>query len=502
MCARPVRRSQAIAPFGVGAIVDFPGPVSLVHAGLDVWPFNEQNPDHREFKIVDELRLAKRLGVKYFVQPPDYRRPPGRGQSSQQINLSLRLPFLRFPRWHFCPRCGLMKEAALHDRSGPNCVGPIATGKSKGSMHKQRRMIQVRFVAACSQGHMRDFPWWDWVFKGSAPDTSGLRLRLHSSGSASLAGVTVVCERDIAAIDVVAKRPLTGVFGSSEDGSQNALSQVGVVCKGENPVIGLNPAPSDHTACGELLNVLIRGSSNLYFPQTVSSIYIPPIREDVDENILEVLEDQSVWVALTMLAAVNDDKLDENSVSVVLKKYYPHLDLDIEVVTRLANQKLTDDSEAADADSAGDGTEEAYRKREYVVLRRRVQTGYPKTDLVVEPQTVGDYEEFLGEWLGRISLVPKLRETRAFVGFSRVRPQEPRTHSEMFELISREPKDWIPAVVVRGEGLFLELDSGRLSNWHEVHHEFIDQRVKRVNSISRISGKNVDMAARVSMPTS
>ena len=144
MCARPVRRSQAVAPFGVGSIVDFPGPVSLMHAGLDVWPFDEHNPDHREFKVEDEERLARRLGVSYFVEPPDFRRP-SKGQASQQVNLNLRLPFLRFPRWHFCPRCGLMKEAALHDRGGPTCLGPIATGKLQGQMHKQRRMIQVRF---------------------------------------------------------------------------------------------------------------------------------------------------------------------------------------------------------------------------------------------------------------------------------------------------------------------------------------------------------------------
>lgn len=61
--SRPVRRSQAVAPFGIGALVDFPGPVSLIHAGLDAWPFDEKNPDHREFRVDDEPRLARRLGV-------------------------------------------------------------------------------------------------------------------------------------------------------------------------------------------------------------------------------------------------------------------------------------------------------------------------------------------------------------------------------------------------------------------------------------------------------
>lgn len=66
--SRPVRRSQAVSPFGVGALVDFPGPVSLIHAGMDAWPFDEKNPDHREFRVDDEPRLARRLGVDFFVQ--------------------------------------------------------------------------------------------------------------------------------------------------------------------------------------------------------------------------------------------------------------------------------------------------------------------------------------------------------------------------------------------------------------------------------------------------
>ena len=37
---KPVRRTQAIAPFGPGAIVDFTGPMSLMHAGLNVYPFD------------------------------------------------------------------------------------------------------------------------------------------------------------------------------------------------------------------------------------------------------------------------------------------------------------------------------------------------------------------------------------------------------------------------------------------------------------------------------
>ena len=69
---KPIRRTQAISPFGIGAMVDFPGPVSMIHCGLDAWPFEESNTEHREFRIEDEERLASRLNVNYFVLPPDW----------------------------------------------------------------------------------------------------------------------------------------------------------------------------------------------------------------------------------------------------------------------------------------------------------------------------------------------------------------------------------------------------------------------------------------------
>lgn len=115
--SRPVRRSQAVSPFGVGALVDFPGPVSLIHAGLDAWPFDEKNPDHREFRVDDEPRLARRLGVDFFVQPPDFRQVE-RGGTGDAVNLGLKLPFLRFPLWHSCPRCGRMFEGKYPPLSG------------------------------------------------------------------------------------------------------------------------------------------------------------------------------------------------------------------------------------------------------------------------------------------------------------------------------------------------------------------------------------------------
>jgi hypothetical protein len=58
MQERPIRRDQLISPWGVGAMVNFPGDESLMVAGLDAWEEVYTSASApAEFKI-DEERLA------------------------------------------------------------------------------------------------------------------------------------------------------------------------------------------------------------------------------------------------------------------------------------------------------------------------------------------------------------------------------------------------------------------------------------------------------------
>jgi hypothetical protein len=59
-------------------------------------------------------------------------------------------------------------------------------------------------------------------------------------------------------------------------------------------------------------------------------------------------------------------------------------------------------------------------------------------------------------------LVTRLREVRALQGFSRILP--PAGGDTLAPLFTSDPR-WRPAIEVRGEGLFLVLDEGRLDAW-------------------------------------
>lgn len=536
---RPIRRSQAVSPFGIGALVDFPGPVSLVHAGLDAWPFDDRNPEHREFKVEDEPRLARRLGVDFFVQPPDFRQAEF-GGAGDAINLNLKLPFLRFPLWHSCPRCGRMFESRYHDRQAPTCEGPIGSGADKGKSHKLRRTVQVRFVSVCREGHMRDFPWVEWLGL-ERTNSGGLRgdrwLRLLSTGSASIAGVVVVAEqRTGAGVQEIARRSLAAAF--SGDSS--------LKCDGQNPALGLGDGGSEAQAtCGQPLQSVLRGASNLYFADVRSAIYVPEFQDaSLPQAVLDLLDDHRFKKVLLATALSSDSGLvSKRSAKAVLGQEYPELEVDPQVLADAANrhvlheiltqdrllaQLLVQRAKAAsdrqltsamiaeaiaesekdwaiepallvdqmndwvksrdDVDAGGSSTdvvmnasEGAFRAEEYAAFLRDGQEGAPKINLLVRSLPLESYEPPVRDKFSRIAMLDKLRETRAFVGFSRLYATPATDLAKRWELISRTRKNWLPASVVRGEGIFLVFDQDKLDRWEEEHGDFHRKRLAAVN---------------------
>ena len=103
--------------------------------------------------------------LRDFRLPPDFR-DPGPGVT----NPSLKIPFVRFPRWHYCTSCGHMEKVSIYHSQKPTCSGfPFDSGKVMFRQYlkgKDRELIPVRFIAICPQGHIEDFPFKEWVHNG------------------------------------------------------------------------------------------------------------------------------------------------------------------------------------------------------------------------------------------------------------------------------------------------------------------------------------------------
>lgn len=481
---RPVRRSQLISPFGIGAMVNFPGGESLVPVVIDQWP-DAMNPCPGDsgWKIRDE-RLEARLEVTHFRYPPDFREG-GAGVlfGNRQV------PCVRFPRWHYCHLCGGMEYVSLHEGKAPRCKGRPMKDRSCEALPEKRRprLIPVRFVAVCENGHIEDFPFMEWChWDGTAirPITHQCRLRLRAGVSAaSLAGIIIECVHC-----ENAKRSMASAFRFSE-ARGGALQAMGLDCQGGEPWKGRKlpewrgMEPLAHQTCGLPLRVVQRGGSSVYFPKVVSSLYLQKWAENVDPEIIELLDDPELWEQLTCGIEDGEVSMAACRALVGFRKLVGKID---PVALQKAAQNKLKPLPAGNTPQPK-LTEADYRQAEYQALCE--DQGDMNSDFYVKRQRLADYGANIESLFSKIHLVPKLRETRALEGFSRVNPSE--GGPTLRPVRDNQSIDWLPATLVFGEGIFLELNCAALQVWETlamrertIHQELF----ARLNARRRIQG--------------
>ena len=437
---KPVRRSQLISPFGVGAMVNFPGDESLMTAGLDAWPFaDEECPD--DWLVIEE-RLQARLNTGHFRLPPEHRDPgPGVNHPNQNI------PYVRFPQWHYCHRCGDMQHLSLFETGRQRCRGPqFNQGMNCASLAERQRpyLIPLRIVAVCGLGHIQDFPFEEWVHQDRPLGAKcSLRFRAGRS-SASLAGIKISCSCST-------EQTLAGVFNFDID-KGGALHRIGQDCRGSRPWLGEEGGAPAH--CGEYLRVVQRGASNLYFSNVVSSIYLPLWAEKSKRAVVDTLENPKYWRILTngLVDGVRIDPVKAEAVAAILN-------LSSKDLIETGQRRLDGVPPAEELDS-----EEAYRRQEYNALR--AGRGGPETELLVDVREADSYDSRISEFFSRICLVRKLRETRVLAGFTRLLPPSGNMARDRIQTLRASSHTaWLPAILVRGEGIFFEFNLAQIEKW-------------------------------------
>jgi hypothetical protein len=260
-------------------------------------------------------------------------------------------------------------------------------------------------------------------------------------------------------------KTLAGIFDFDRQ-SGGALHRISYACRGCQPWLGRSGEQG--SACGSPLRVVQRGATNTYFPQVVSSIYLPLWAEQAQRAIIETLERPRIWDTLTS-GLIEGKRIDPVRCDTIAGMW----GLDAEELCRVAQCKLDGTTVQAVRD------EQAYRRQEFDALR--APRGGPATDLYVELLEPPDIGLELGRFFCRIGLVKKLRETRALSGFTRLLPPDADNPDGRLQALALDRKiDWLPAIVVRGEGIFLELKESAVRQWMEE-----SDCARRVDSLSR-----------------
>jgi len=423
-----VRFGQALAPFGAGAMVDFKDQ-TLMAAAPEYW---------KEFQEIHDERLEKLLNVEKFNLPPDKDSISG-------------LPFVRFPNWYFCPKCKVLKSLKDWEKDfRPSKRSKDSNMRAPKCMECNAMLVPAGIVIACEAGHIDDFPWKKWVhYRSKRPECNNNILKIKDGSSAlGLEGLIVECKCG-------AKASLKGSF------SENAFEKMEYRCTGNLPWKGKHVK-----GCSNPPKALQRGAMNIYFPKVVSSIVIPPYSSEINtlvekskkfSALLDQLKDEE-YVAF---------KGKDNIISLYVDKIANEIHQDSKVIQIILNSKMKVDEETKAA------TKEEYRQEEYNALIGNIPPQcMNERDFKIEIQT--NIDTYGIKMLSKVTLVKKLREVRALVGFSRLNPSEQTSMSGFdedqnmssgFIPIKEKETNWYPAYEARGEGIFIELDENQIINW-------------------------------------
>ena len=433
------RKGQLIHTFGPGAMQINKSGISLIACGLDYWFTKDGTTEplssgeiRKKYEFTDE-RLANKLGVDHFRVPPDAITLDGHQKVQSPI------PAIRFPYWHIC--------------SNTNCQRLVKVSAMSEDEHKcehcQAPVYQSRFVCACSNGHLQDFPWFDWLNSHNNTDCneSTCKLALVGTGSTAISGVKVKCLTH-------GSKPvsLAGIFTKSQEANgepSSILKDNGIQCLGHQPWLGCNTSES----CSQPLFAALRQASNIYFSKTDSSIQIPTIGSNINGELEEIFENLP-WPSKETINASGDIQQKVTFMAMITDHCFPN-----DEIFNYFNEKQIEVQTLPLPE-----TDLEYKFQEYKYLLQLEKKG----KLITKPLEIENFDLWFQDFFSAVTQVNELTITNEFYGFDRIEPQTNRTidnYKSYLRASSKHDSNWLPAVQVHGEGIFIQFNLEKMKQW-------------------------------------
>ena len=377
-----LRPSQILFTYGIGAIADLPN-LAVMVMGLNEWDKT------RALELSEDRLLAavkKELGnqVKQLLLPPS---PSNDSETSNPLDEITRIgiPVAPFPTWMVCPKCRLLAplQSGLFELKSnpyrPNETRYIHKNCSKNRSKKPPTVLPARFLVACEQGHLDDFPWLYFVHHGNSDCQGPLRLEEYGvSGAAT--DIVVHCDGCNCS-----PRRLSDAFGES---GKKILPK----CRARHPHLR-----SFDDECKQQMKSMLLGASNSWFSITLSALSIP----SASNKLAELIEQYWTFLGKATNAETLKVLLEAMQASGQLQDLAPYPLEDIW-------QTIEDKQQGSESTNPQD-----LKTPEWQVFSTANPNQNSKEfqlDSVAPPQ---GYEKYFTQTV----LIKKLREVRALVGF-------------------------------------------------------------------------------------
>lgn len=460
-----LRPSQILFTYGIGAIADLPN-LAVMVMGLEEWDKN-RTTELAEPRLLAAVRRQLGPQVKELRLPP---MPSEASESPLDEAARIGIPVAPFPSWVVCPKCRLLARLSSglfqlkHNPYRPNEARYLHTSCPK--TNKPPAVIPARFLVACEDGHLDDFPWRYFVHHGNSDCNGSLSLEEYGvSGAAT--DIVVGCN------GCNSKRRLSDAFG--ELGKINLPA-----CRGRHPHLR-----SFDEDCDRQMKSILLGASNSWFSSTLSALSIPSaanqLEQLVEQNWITIGKANNKETLQVLLSALQATGQLQDFTSYPPEEIWSIVE---------AKQHRIEQNDYQDL-----------KTPEWQIFSEADCSKNTKDFQLQSVSTPVGYEKYFTQTV----LIERLREVRALIGFTRI--QSPgdfadieQQDEEAIAPLSRYQPKWLPATETKGEGIFLQFDEGRLQAWEKLTE--VEQHQKKIKNAQKdwLNSRNPDLVDKVPFP--
>ncbi len=450
------RPSSLIYNYGPGAIMDLPQ-FTVMPAGLDdwerIWARRDGVPTIHAPRLRDTVRMLMRssdLQLRPFPWQP-------KKLSMSKEGDDLGVPARVFPQWMRCTGCDLLgplskfgyrnthpfrPDEAVFEHE--KCYGRKGESGKKGA---RRPAVPARYLLACPNGHLDEFPYDLWVHEGAhCPSAEFPVLKMVDRTAGKGASATILCA------SCGGKRPMNEAQGEA---GQSKLPK----CRGRHPHLDA----FEPNGCGQPTRLMLVGASNLWFGASESIVVMPESHQeqqvDLADAIRLTLGDKLAKYAdnLEMVRDLLDGKVDVTDKS----------DDELRALLQKAGSPVPSVEDHEQKLKSWDPVDLLVPEWNYLQkdpLGERHED--ERSGLTLSKR---ELDRELPSQISRVLAVEKLRKVNALVGFTRIDAMD-RVDDLRKRLVplSRTPRPlWTVATEDLGEGIFVQLDAASVSEWEE-----------------------------------
>lgn len=467
-----IQTRKAISSYGgVGSIIETRDGSILID-NFNEWPFFQTiNGQFEEHNFVIDKRFKNRLS-KYFQELEHLIKIPVNDlkQGFKPENPFAFLSAKYFPEWFYCNNCNRFDridkwkvnwENNVDSYHKENFYPPKCFNCYVKNRDKKKKLFydleQVRFVLTSPNGEIADIPWDKW---------SLIRSR-KKEGVAESNGTT--SEEDIITLANI-EVPDDIIFKYKTSDKLDDLNGIGIEIRRKNGEkvgystlsglfnlrVKIQDLIPNTKETDILFKPVIRSSNSVYYPNILSSIFIPA-NDELNEFSINLVKEEY------------NDGSNAQTISRNLKRY-KNIEIDAEIIQKLIDNNFSErELEIAK-------TENQYRFDEYKFITEKDSPVRIEDKLIFSKI---DNSFFQSDLIKSIFKMDKIKIASVQTSYTRQEPiasnailedEDPEKTTiesivKKFTSTYGKTTTYLPAIESFGEGVFFEFDNKTLDEW-------------------------------------